>query len=193
MGGAWGEVVVLALDERRDDRAAGEPRPLELGERVRAGDQAADAGRPAEHLVEGERDVVGVPAAEVEPVGRHVRRRVEQDVPAVCVRLLDPVERVLDAGEVRLRGIGEQVVVIAGRLGQVARQQVAIDAQVRRDARHVGRLGPANARELADPVDRVVVVEGQQESVAGMEWVGLADESQGAGRVRCEDRDVLVG
>ena len=93
--GAGCGLVVLALDERGDDRAAGEPRPLELGERVAAGEQAADAGRPAEHLVERERDEVRVPAAEVEPVGGHVCGGVEQHVPAVRVGLLDPLERVL--------------------------------------------------------------------------------------------------
>ena len=76
-------LVPLALDEGGDDRAAGEPGPLELGERVAAREQAADAGRLAEHLVEGERDEVGVPAGEVEPVGRHVGGGVEQHVPAV--------------------------------------------------------------------------------------------------------------
>ena len=147
--GAGGEVVVLALDERGDDRAAGEPRPLELGERVPAREQAADAGRPAEHLVERQRDEVGVPAAEVEPVGRHVGGGVEQDVPAVLVRLLDPLQRVLDAGEVRLRRIGEQVVVVARGLGQIARQQALVDAQVGRDAGHVAssrRRGRARTR-----------------------------------------------
>jgi hypothetical protein len=68
---------------------------------------------------------------------------------------------VLDAGEVRLRGVGEQVVVIAGGVGQVAREQALVDAQVGRDAGHVRRLGTARAGELADPVDGVVVVERQ--------------------------------
>ena len=159
VGGAGGGLVPLALDEGGDDRAAGEPGPFELGERVAAGEQATDAGRPAEHLVEGERDEVGMPAGEVEPVGGDVGGGVEQDVPAVCVSLLDPVERVLDAGEVRLGRVGEQVVVLAADFGQVARQQLLVDAQIGRLARHVGRLGAAGARELADPVDRVVVVE----------------------------------
>ena len=56
--GAGCGLVVLALDERGDDRAAGEPWALELGERVAAGEQTADAGRPAEHLVERERHEV---------------------------------------------------------------------------------------------------------------------------------------
>ena len=138
---ARGGLVPLALDEGGDDRAAGEPGPLELGQRLAAREQAADAGRPAEHLVEGEGDEVRVPAAEVEPVGRHVGGGVEEHVPAVRVRLLDPVERVLDAGEVRLGRVGEQVVVLAADLGQVARQQRLVDAQVgrRRSARRSSR------------------------------------------------------
>jgi hypothetical protein len=61
-----------------------------------------------------------VPAGEVEPVGGHVGGRVEEHVPAVVVGLLDPGERVLDAGEVRLGRVGDQVVVLAADLGQVA-------------------------------------------------------------------------
>jgi hypothetical protein len=133
-----------------------------------------------------------MPAPEVEPVGGHEGRRVEQDVPAVHVRLLDPLERVLDAGEVRLRGIGEQVVVIARRLSQVPGEQALVDAEIGRDAGHVGGHGTAGARELADAVDRVMVVEGRQEAVAGPEPIRLADQAQRAGRVGREDRDVLV-
>jgi len=152
--------VPLTLDEGGDHRAAREPGPLEPGQRLATGDQRADAGRPAEHLVEGERDEVGLPAGEVEPVGGHVGGGVKQDVPAVLVRLLDPLKRMLDAGEVRLGRVGEQVVVLAADLGQVARQQALVDPQLRRDARDVARLGAAGAGELPDPVDRVVVVEG---------------------------------
>ena len=106
--------------------------------------------------------------------------------------LLDPLQRVMRAGEVRLRGEGEEVVVIAGRVGQVARQQALVHAQIGRDARHVGRLRAPGAGELADAVDRIVVVEGEQEAIAGAERVGLADEPQRAGRVGREDRDVLL-
>ena len=70
--------------------------------------------------------------------------------------------------------------MLAADLGQVARQQLLVDAQVARLARDVGRLGAAGAGELADAVDRVVVVEGEQEPVAGAERVRLADEPQSA-------------
>ena len=44
------------------------------------------AGRVAEHLVPGDRDEVGLPARQVEPVGRHEGRGVQQHVPAALVR-----------------------------------------------------------------------------------------------------------
>jgi hypothetical protein len=134
-----------------------------------------------------------VPARETEAIGRHVGGGVEQYVPAVIVGLLDPLEWVLDAREVRLGRVGKQVVVIADRVGQVARQQLLVDPQVGQDARDIGRLGVAGAGELADAVDRVVVVEGEQEAIPWAEGVGLADEPQRPGRVGCEDRDVLIG
>ena len=82
--------------------------------------------------------------------------------------------------------------MVAADRCQIARQQTLVDAQLRRLARNVGRLGAARSRELADAVDGIVVVEGEQEAVAGVERIGLADETQRAGRVRREDRDVLV-
>jgi hypothetical protein len=97
----------------------------------------------------------------------------------------------LDAGEVRLRRIGEQVVMLAADLDQVARQQALIDAQIGCDAGDVARLGAAGAGELADPVDRVVIVEGEQEAVARTERVRLAHEAQGTRCVRGEDCHVL--
>ena len=192
MRGSGRGLVPLALHERRDDRAAREPGPLELLERIEAGDQSADAGRPAEHLVERQRDEIGMMTRQVEPVGGHVRSRVEQDIPAVVMRLVDPGERVMDAGEVRLRREGEQVVVDARHLGEIAREASFVDPQLGRGARHVGRLGAASTGELADAVDRVVVVEGQQEPVIPPERVCLADEPQRSGRVRREHDDVLL-
>ena len=131
VGRARSGLVPLALDEGGDDRPTREPRTLEAGERVSARDQRADAGRPAEHLVEGEGDEVRLEMGEVEPVGRHVCSGVEKDVPAVLVRLLDPGERMLHTGEVRLGWIGKEVVVLAPHVGQVAGQHPLVDAQLR--------------------------------------------------------------
>ena len=82
--------------------------------------------------------------------------------------------------------------VIAGGFREIARQQALVDAQVGCDARDVGRLGATRARKLADAVDRIVVIEGEQEAIAGAERVRLADQAQRAGRVGREDRDVLL-
>ena len=65
--------------------------------------------------------------------------------------------------------------VITRGIAQVARQQILVDAEIGRDAGHVRGLDAAGARELADPVDRVVVIEGQKEAVAGVKRIGLAD------------------
>ena len=142
-------LVVVALHERGDDRAAGEPRPLELVQRLAARQQRSDPCRPAEQLVERDRHEVRMPARQVEPVGRREGGRVDEHVPAVVVRVVDPVERVVDAREVRLRREGEQVVVRAAQFGEVAVEQGVVDAELRSGARHVGRLGAAGARELA--------------------------------------------
>jgi len=71
-----------------------------------AGEQRPHARGVAEHLVERERHEVGMPAREVQAVHRNEGRRVEQDVPAAGLCPRDPLERVLDAREVRLRGEG---------------------------------------------------------------------------------------
>ena len=63
-------------------------------------------------------------------------------------------------------------------IGQVTRQQVLVDAQIGRDARHISRLGAPCAGELTDPIDGIVVIEGQQEPVPGWERVRLTDEPQ---------------
>jgi hypothetical protein len=126
-----------------------------------------------------------------------VRGGVQQHIPAVRLRLPDPFERVLDAGEVRLRGVREQVVVIANRVGQMTREQPFVDPQLGGDARNVGGLSAVGTRELTDAIDRVVVVEREQETVAVMEGVPLAvplaDQPQRLGCVGREDRHVLLG
>ena len=193
MGCAWRRLEPLTLHERGDDRPAREPRPLELRQCVSPREQAADARWPAEHLVERNRHEVRMPATEVKPVRRYVRGGVQQHIPAVRLRLPDPFERVLDAGEVRLRGVREQVVVIADRVGQIAREQPFVDPQLGGDARNVGGLSAVGTRELTDAIDRVVVVEREQETVAVMEGVPLADLPQRPGCVGREDRHVLLG
>lgn len=95
----------------------------------------------AEHLVEGERDEVRLVFRQVESVGGHERRGVEENEPLVTLAmrrgermhvvevavldLLDPAERVFHAGEVVLRSEGEKtvgvvVVFVAEHLLQIA-------------------------------------------------------------------------
>ena len=117
-----------------------------------------------------------MPAAEVEPVRRDEGRRVEKNVPALLVRLLDPFEGMLDAREVRLRGIGEEPVADLRALVQVPLEHAVEHAQVGRHDGDVFRDGAADPVVLAQPVHRVVVVEAEEEDVPGAEGISLADE-----------------
>ncbi len=95
-----------------------------------ARDQGAYAGGVAEHLVERETDEVGAPPTEVEPVGGDERRRVQQHIPALRVRLRDPLQRVLHTGEVRLRRIGEKMMRAGTGQGEAASELGLIGAQI---------------------------------------------------------------
>ena len=66
----------------KGDRAACEPRSAQLRQCRLAHDQRAGSCRVSEHLVERDRHVVWPPAAQVQRIGRHECRRVEQYVPA---------------------------------------------------------------------------------------------------------------
>ena len=68
-GLARSQYVRLPLDAREVDRPAGEPRPMEPCKGPTAGDQAADAGGIAEHLVERHADKVRLDGVKVEPIG----------------------------------------------------------------------------------------------------------------------------
>ncbi len=182
----------VALDVRGDHRAAAEPGTLQPVEGRAPGDQRADPRRVAEHLVEGDRDEVRLPDREVEPARRYERGAVEDHVPAPLVGRLDPLERMLDAGEVGLRRVGEEVVAARAGVVEVAVEHVAGDAQVGRLERHVRGLHALGAGELADAVDRVVVVEQGQVPALGHERIRLADEPQSTRRVRREDAGVLA-
>ena len=98
----------------------------------------------------------------------------------------------LHAGEVRLRRVGEEVVSARARQRQLAVERRLVDPQLRRLHRHVGRFGAAGAIELPDAVHRVVIVEGEQKAVAGLERIRLADQLEGLAGVGGEDRDVLL-
>ena len=126
---------------------------------ARRASSAPEARRVAEHLVEGDRDEVRLPGRQVEPARGHERGRVDDHVPAALLGRRDPLERVLDAGEVGLRREREQVAAAGPRVVEVALEQPVGDAQVGRLERDVRGLRALRAGELADAVDRVVVVE----------------------------------
>ena len=186
---------VMAVAEHRGDghRAAGEPWPDQAGDTVAAGQQAADAGREPDDLVEGHRREVGPDGSHVDAIGRRERGGVEQHVPPGVVGLCDEVEGMLDAGEVRLRREGEQVVGARISGSQRRVQGLPVHPQLRRHDGDVRHLRPAAAGELADPVDRVVVVGRQGERATRAEPVRLPDEAQRSGRVGGEDAQELVG
>ena len=129
---------------------------------------------------------------EVEPVGRNEGRRIEKNVEAFGLGLLDPLERMLNPGEVRLRGIREEIVAAAVRRIEVVIQHRFIHAQLGRDHGHVGGSRAPQAVEFANAVHRVVVVEGQQEEIARAEGVRLAHQFQGVAGVRGEHQRVFL-
>jgi hypothetical protein len=180
------------LDVGGDHRATAEPRTPESPERRTPCEQGAHTGRVAEHLVERDRDEVRLPHRQVEPAGRHERGGVDDHVPASRLGQRDPVERVLDAGEVRLRWVREQVVAVGGDVVEIALEQPVRNPKIRRLERHIRRPGALRPRKLADPIDRVVVIERGQELVAAPKRTGLADQPQAAGRVGGEDARVLA-
>ena len=96
-GGTFGAVELVALHRGDGDRPTREPGTAQFAEGFAPCDQRADAGRVTEHFVKGDRHKVRVDRGEVERVGGDKRGRVEQHVPAVGVRALDPFERMLDA------------------------------------------------------------------------------------------------
>ena len=94
-----------------------------------------------------------------------------------------------------MRGIGEEMMRAWRRRDkrEAAGELGLIGAQFRWRHRNVGDGRAFVARELADAVDGVVIIEGQQVVVAGTEGIRLADQLERAGRVRREDDHVLVG
>ncbi len=109
-GGVGREIVRVRLHRGDLNRPSRKPRPAQLREHRLAHEQAADPGRVAEHLVEGERDEVRPASRQVEPVCGNERRGVEDHVPSGGMRFVDDLHRVLHAAEIRLRGVGEELV-----------------------------------------------------------------------------------
>ncbi len=113
-GLARGQRVPVALHAGQVHRPAGEPGTPQPPQRLPPRDQAADAGRVAEHLVPADRHEIGLDHGQVQPVRRHVGGRVQQDVVAMLVRRLYPAQRMLHPAEVALRRVGQQPAAAGG-------------------------------------------------------------------------------
>ncbi len=192
--------VPAALHAGAQDRPAGEPRAAQPGQRVPPGQQAAEPGRIAEHLVEAHRHELGPDRAQVEPVGRDERGRVEQHVVARGLGQVHPAERVLDAAEVALRRVGEQPAPPPAAASGSARAApegrghvLAGHPQIGRGQPDVPGRGAAGAGELPDAVHGIVVIHGKHEAGHSPEWICLTDQAARAGGVRREDDRVFGG
>jgi hypothetical protein len=155
-------------------------------------EQTADTGRISEHLVKRDRHEIGLHSGEIQPIGWDERRRIEQHVPAAGMRALDPVQRVLDAREVGLRRVREKVRTRWIRLIEQPGETIFVEPQIGQGERCVVDGGCAGLRELADAVDRVVIVEGEEQLSTLDEGVALTNVFQGAARVEREDGGVVA-
>ena len=166
------------------DGAAGKPRPLEHSRgRAIAHSRAADAGRVAEHLVEGHHDEIGLPAVARSRrlVGTNAAASSSTshpcDVrpPTIHSSGCCTPEKFDCAGNAKSRGPP------SARPRQRCLHGRRIDAQVRRDRpARTSVSAPLRARKLPDAVHRVVIVERQQEPAARTEWIRLPYELQRA-------------
>ena len=101
--------------------------------------------------------------------GRFVAAAGEQ--PAGLVR----TEGVLRAGEVRLGWICKETRASATAALEMRNEFCIVHPHVRQHAWHIGGPAAFCACELANPVDRIVIVEGQEQPSTGGERIGLAE------------------
>ena len=161
-----------------DDRAPGEPRPYELGERAPACDQGPHARRANRTTcrTRARRSRGASGRGRDGWSARKRRRRGARPNPGPAPARPTPggVARPRSStGRGTRRGCG------ARRPSRSdSTPTVLVDTQFGRGARHVGCPGATSTGELADAIHRVVVVEREQEAVARLERVGLADEPE---------------
>src|SRR5579884_85581 len=92
--------------------------------------------------------------------------------------LVDPVQRVLHAREVGLRGIGEELVgAYSGALESTTKRRL-IDAEIRVCDGHVDEAGPLLPGIFPDSVDGIVIVIGEQKPASGSKRVRLPHKLQ---------------
>ena len=114
-GRGFGQVIFIPLHRGHGDRPAGKPGTVELAQHRLAGDQRPQPGGVTEHLVERERDEIRLNHREVEAAGGDEGGCIQQHVPTLGVGLFDPIQGMLDRGEIRLGRVGEQIPIACAR------------------------------------------------------------------------------
>jgi hypothetical protein len=183
-GNTWSQIepftFIVGRGDRRERSGAAVPGPPQAAECRWSRDQCTDPGRVAEHLVKRHSYEIRVPPAQVQPIGRHERRRVKQYVPPASLGLRHPLQRVTDSAEVGLGGVSKQFRAVC-RLPKKVSQ---CEPEIGSDDRGVLDVRAAVSGELTDAVDRVVIVRGEQIPTARRERVGFRDLLQSAGGIR---------
>lgn len=174
------EVLLVAGD---GDRAAAPVELVQDADVLVPEEQRAESRGEPEHFVEGQRDEVGMNRGQVQTVRRDEGRGIQQDEPLVALGvtgvweknvvevavldLFDPAERVFDAREVVLRGVGEERVrVVVVFVAEHFLEVVFADLHAGFVMRHVllvHHFEPAAEAEgvFADAQHGVVVLEGE--------------------------------
>src|SRR5262249_47321143 len=117
---------------------------------------------------------------------------VEEHVPSRFVGEIHEIERVGHSREIRLSRVGKQVGLFWSDTAELFVQGVAVDVQVRRLEWHVLDRAASCDCEIADAVDGIVIVEGQQVPAARTKWVRFAYVLQCPSRVEREDGGVIA-
>ncbi len=136
------ELVAIGEHGHELDGAARERRTDQRSERLMPADERADSRGVARNLVDRERDEVGPDVAQRYRIRGQEGGGIEQHRIPAPLRFVNPVERVTDAGEVRLRRIGKQAAFHAGELERADSQLI-----VERQGGHLCTALVAPARE----------------------------------------------
>src|SRR5215211_6360732 len=119
-GGAIGHVISIALYRCDRDRATCKPWPMQFRQSVSASEQYAQAGWITEHFIKRDRNKIGLDETQIQSVCGNKRGSVEQNIPAMFVCFVDPIQGMLNRRKIGLRGIGKEIVSVFRRLSQLA-------------------------------------------------------------------------
>src|SRR5258708_6930088 len=159
---AFDHLMPLALDASCPDGTSGKPGALQFGQCRFAYQQTADARRVAEHFIERDRHKIGMPFEEIQSIGWREGSAIHEHIPPSCMGLFNPLQWVLYTAEVGLGRVGKQVKVLRTSLIESMNQLSLVHTEVRSYNRHICEGCPFRFGKLADAVDRVVVIEGEQ-------------------------------